>query len=95
MRVKWLRIAVQNLDQAAEWIAKDNPQSARVFVISVQDTVDKISHFPAMGKTGRVAGVREMGVVGYPYIIPYRVVGDELQILRIFHVRQQRPDGWE
>ena len=95
MRVKWLRKAVRNLDQAAEWIAKDNPQAARSFVLSVQDTVDKISHFPAMGKTGRVAGVREIGVVGYPYIIPYRVVGDELQILRIFHVRQQRPDGWE
>ena len=95
MRVKWLRNAVRNLDQAAEWIAKDNTQAARSFVLSVQDTVDKISHFPAMGKTGRVAGVREMGVVGYPYIIPYRVVGDELQILRIFHVRQQRSDGWE
>lgn len=95
MRVKWLRIAVQNLDQAAEWIAKDNPQSARVFVISVQDTVDKISNIPAIGKTGRVAGVREIGVIGYPYIIPYRVVGDELQILRIFHVRQQSPGRWE
>ena len=95
MRVKWLRNAVLNLDQAAEWIAKDNPEAARGFVLSVQDTVHKISNFPAMGKTGRVAGVREIGVIGYPYIIPYRVVGEELQILRVFHVRQQRPDCLE
>lgn len=95
MRVKWLRNAARNLDQAAEWIARDNPQAARSFVLLVRDTVNKISHFPAMGKTCRVTGVREISVIGYLYIIPYRVVGNELQILRVFHVRQQRREGWK
>ncbi len=94
MRVKWLRTALRNLDEAAEWIARDNPVAAAGFVIAVQETVDRLATYPAMGKAGRVAGVREMPVRGYPYLIPYRVVGEELQVLRVFHVRQQRPGEW-
>lgn len=94
MQVKWLRRALLNLDEAADWISKDNPKAARDFVTAVINTVDRISDFPGLGKTGRVLGVREITVQGHPYIIPYRMVGDELQILRVFHVRQQRPEEW-
>lgn len=94
MRVKWLRTALRNLDEAAAWIARDDPKAAAGFVAAVQETVGRLAEYPAMGKAGRVAGVREMPVRGYPFLIPYRVVGEELQVLRVFHVRQQRPDTW-
>lgn len=91
MRVRWLRAALRNLDEAAEWIARDNPKAASEFVSAVRETVSRLADYPAMGKPGRVAGVREMPVQDYPYLIPYRVVGEELQVLRVFHIRQQRP----
>jgi len=94
MRVRWLRTALRNLDEAAEWIARDNPKAAGEFVAAVRLTVDRLAEFPAMGRAGRVPGVREMPVQGYPYLIPYRVVGEELQVLRVFHVWQQRPGEW-
>lgn len=94
MRIRWLTQALENLDNAATWIAKDNRQAAEDFVAAVQKTVLLIAQVPSAGKAGRVSGTREMIVLGYPYLIPYRVVGDELQILRVFHVRQQSANEW-
>lgn len=94
MRIRWLIPAIDNLDNAATWIAKDNRQAAEDFVAAVQKTVLLIAQVPSAGKVGRVQGTREMTVLGYPYMIPYRIVGNELQILRVFHVRQQSADKW-
>lgn len=94
MRIRWLTPAIENLDNAASWIAKDNRQTAEDFVAAVQKTVLLIEQVPSAGKVGRVQGTREMTVLGYPYLIPYRVVGDELQILRVFHMRQQSTKDW-
>lgn len=94
MQIRWLAPAIENLDNAATWIAKDNRQAAEDFVAAVQKTVLLIAQVPSAGKVGRVQGTREMTVLGYPYMIPYRIVGNELQILRVFHVRQQSADKW-
>ncbi|WP_370690142.1 type II toxin-antitoxin system RelE/ParE family toxin [Fluviicoccus sp.] len=71
-----------------------HPLHAREFASAVRETVSRLADYPAMGKPGRVAGVREMPVPGYPYLIPYRVIAEELQVLRVFYVRQQRSGEW-
>jgi plasmid stabilization system protein ParE len=38
--------------------------------------------------------VLEWHVLGLPYSIPYRIVNHQIQILRVFHDPQQRPDSW-
>jgi plasmid stabilization system protein ParE len=37
-----------------------------------------------MGKLGRADGTREIVISGLPYIIPYRVKNNVVQILRVF-----------
>jgi toxin ParE1/3/4 len=69
----------------AEYIARDNPEAAAGVVIVIQAAVERLSNFPSMGRPGRVPGTRELIVSGTPYIIPYRVRGEEVQILRVFH----------
>ena len=44
MQVKWLNTALQNLDDEAEYIAKDDPAAAR---LTVQRIVDAINLFSA------------------------------------------------
>ena len=39
MQIKWLRKALQNLDNEAESIAKNNPQSAQLVVKRIKKTV--------------------------------------------------------
>jgi toxin ParE1/3/4 len=38
-----------------------------------------------MGRVGRIAGARELIIAGTPYIVPYRLRGDEIEILRVIH----------
>lgn len=47
---------------------------------------------PQIGRPGRIAGTRELVIPGVPYIIPYRVRGERLELIAVFHGRQKWPD---
>jgi toxin ParE1/3/4 len=92
VRVRWLRAALANLDAEAEYIAEDNPGAAGRVVQKILRAVDLLKENPAMGRAGRVAGTRELVVTETPYIIPYRVRGDAVEILRVFHAARKWPE---
>ena len=85
MRVRWLRTALRNLDDEAAYIAKNDPQAAVRTVERIRRAVDRLSVHPEIGRSGRVSGTRELVVPDTPYIIPYRVKADWVEILRVFH----------
>jgi len=45
-----------------------------------------------MGRPGRVDGTREFVVAGTPYIIPYRVRGETVELLAVMHGARRWPD---
>lgn len=92
-RIRWLRTALKNLDDEAAYIAGDNPQAAVALVKHVLDMVDALAEHPAIGRPGRVPGTRELIITGTPYIIPYRVMGKAVEILRVFHGSRRRPSN--
>jgi len=94
MRVRWLRKALRNLDDAATYIALDDAAAARHVVKRVLDAVAQLAQQPALGRPGRVPGTRELIVTGTRYIVPYRVRGEWLEILRVFHTSRRLPDRW-
>ena len=85
MRVKWLHTALANLDAEAEFIARENPAAARRVVTAINRAVEKLRRYPALGRPGRITGTRELVVPGTPYILPYRVRNDAVEVLRVFH----------
>jgi len=91
VRVKWLRAARENLDAEAQYIARDNPLAATRMVVSIIDAVERLQTYPASGRPGRVISTRELVVPGTPYIVPYRVRGHNLEILRVFHAARKWP----
>ena len=92
MRVRWLRRALKNLDEEAEYIARDNPQAATRIVERIATSVGQLATHPASGRPGRVPGTRELVVSGTPYIVPYRVHGETVEILRVFHAARKWPE---
>ena len=91
MRVRWLRTALANLDAEAEYIARDNPAAAARVVTTINHAVQNLRRFPAMGRPGRVIGTRELVVPGTPYVVPYRVRNDAVEVLRVFHAARRWP----
>ncbi|MCW2473379.1 MULTISPECIES: type II toxin-antitoxin system RelE/ParE family toxin [unclassified Symbiopectobacterium] len=94
MEIRWLRKAAANLEAEYLFIAQDAPQTARQFVSEVQRVTELLPQQPAMGRPGRVIGTRELVLQPYPYIIPYRVKDNEIQILRLFHTHRRLPSKW-
>ena len=92
MRVKWLRTALRNLEVEAEYIAQENPEAAARVVERVRDAVQKLADHPALGRSGRVSGTRELVVTGTPYIVPYRVRGNVVEVLRVQHAARKWPE---
>ncbi len=93
MRVRWLTRAIESLIAARNYIAQDNPKAAEEFFSYVIVSTTHLEQYPQIGRTGRVHGTRELVLVKYPYIVPYRVKGEEVQILRVLHSARIWPSG--
>ena len=91
MRLKWLPSALRNLDSEASYIAADEPAAARLVVKRVLAAVGLLAEHPGLGRPGRVAGTRELLVPKTRYIVPYRVHGDTVEVLRVFHSSRRPP----
>ena len=96
MQVKWLNKALQNLDDEAEYIAKDDPAAARQLVQRIVAAVRLLPANPALGYSGRIHGTRELLVPKTRYIVPYRVSPrlQRIEILRVFHTSRRLPKHW-
>jgi toxin ParE1/3/4 len=91
MRVKWLRRALENLDDEAAYIAKDSPRAAAEFVLHIRDRAALLADHPDIGRSGRIHGTRELVVTRFSYILPYRVRDNAIEILRVFHSDRKWP----
>lgn len=94
MRLRWLRAALRNLDDEATTIAADDAAAARRVVKRVLDAVAQLPEQPGLGRPGRVPGTRELVVLKTRYIVPYRVRGQVIEILRVFHTSRRLPNRW-
>ena len=91
MKIVWSRRAVQHLAEIRSYIAKDHPQAARGLAARILEGVDLLAAHPHIGRAGRVIGTRELVVSGTPYVIPYRVKEDRLELIAVFHGKQKWP----
>lgn len=89
MRIRWTERASGNLDQIEAYISQDSPSAALNTVIDIIETVEQLRDFPALGRPGRVVGTRELVIPGKPYIVPYRVRENVVEILRVFHMSRK------
>jgi plasmid stabilization system protein ParE len=88
MTVVWSRRAVRHLRTLLDSISSDGRQRAELVAARIVETVELLSTQPHMGRPGRVVGTRELVVPRIPYLIPYRVRGDRLEVIAVFHGRQ-------
>lgn len=88
-------MAVADLDDIIDYIARDNPLRAADFGQELRAKVLPLAHHPKLGRAGRPGlppFLREL-VAHRHYIIFYRVLDDSrtVEILRVKHTAQQVP----
>ena len=91
MTIVWSPRAIEHLAHLRAYIARDNPKAANRIASGMLEAVERLAELPNLGRPGRVAGTRELVVPGTPYVIPYRLRADRLEVIAVFHARQKWP----
>ena len=91
MELKWTPSALRDLDDAGSYIAQENPPAAVEVGKRVLEATEYLERYPALGRSGRLRGTRELVVSGTPFIVVYRVRLDLIQVLRVLHHARKWP----
>ncbi len=95
MRVKWTEPAAKALESIQDYIAKENSRAAFEVAQKIRHAAEQLNDHPELGRAGRVRGTYELVIPGLLYIVPYRVKGEEVQILSVYHTSRKWPEVFE
>lgn len=95
MKVVFSPQAREDLREIFLYIAEDSPSAARLVLTRIQERVKELKDNPHIGRPGRVPGTRELVIAKTPYLAPYQVVDDAIQILRVYHGSRQWPEHFD
>jgi len=91
MSIDWLDSAFVDLHRVRDYIRQFNPVAAQRTVACIEAAAKNLARFPDMGRPGEVPGTRELVIASLPYFVVYRMKGDDVQILRVMHDKQEWP----
>jgi toxin ParE1/3/4 len=95
MNIVWSPEAIEDLVLLRAYIAEESPVGARQVMQRILHTVEfLLPDNPHMGRSGRVPGTRELVIPQTPYIVPYRLQRETIQIFRVYHSARRWPDGF-
>ncbi len=89
MKVVGSKRAIHHLVPLRKFIAKDSEKNAALVAKRILESIDLLQSQPEMGRAGRILGTRELVIPATPYIVPYRVRRDRLELIAVFHGRQK------
>jgi addiction module RelE/StbE family toxin len=92
MRLRYTSRALAEIEQLQDYIAERNPAAALATAERIRKKLSGLTAHPSMGRSGRVAGTRELVIAGTPYLVAYRVEAKAVVILAVIHGAQRWPD---
>ncbi|HEY9849009.1 MAG TPA: type II toxin-antitoxin system RelE/ParE family toxin [Leptolyngbyaceae cyanobacterium] len=84
--INWTSQALADLEAIGDFIARDAPSFAQVFVDRVFQAVERLENFPRSGRIVPEFGQEDIREIIFgSYRIVYLVREDDLNILTVFH----------
>jgi len=92
MTLVWSPESIHDLIALRAFIAEYDPASAKRVALHILYCVEHLlSENPKLEAPGRVPGTRELVIPKTPYVIPYRVRGSMIEIVRVYHSSRRWP----
>jgi toxin ParE1/3/4 len=97
MKIVWLPFAQHDLASiSAYYEANASREIAHRVIRHIVHSASALIENPHLGRPSEsVDGIHELHVAQAPYLLPYRVMGEQIEILRVFHEAQDRPSVWQ
>jgi addiction module RelE/StbE family toxin len=94
MKLRWTVPALRDLEAIGDYTARDNRSAATKTITRILEQTDRLAAHPHIGRAGRVPNTRELVISDTPFIAPYRVRGEEAEVLAVFHGARQGPESF-
>lgn len=91
MRIRWTPAAAADLQGISDYLKQHHPHYRQPTLRKIYDTIRALKQSPYRGRPGSEDGTREVVFSPLPYVAVYRVRGQTLEILRVYHSAQDRP----
>ena len=92
MKIVWSPLALERVDEIADYIAENSVEAARVWLMDIFGAVDKLKEFPESGRAVpevKRPNIRELIFKNYRVI--YRIGRKQVAILTVRHSKQRLP----
>lgn len=89
MRVRWTPAAAADLESIGDYLQERHPRYRSETLRKLYETIRGLKNSPYRGRPGQ-DDTREVVFTPLPYIAVYRVKGDAIEVLRIYHGAQKR-----
>ena len=93
MKVAWTPPAEADVDEMVRYVARDSVSAALAQEARIYDAVSRLEVHPHLGRSGNMAGTRELVVAGTPYVVIYRVGDEAIDVVRVLHGARDLPLG--
>ncbi len=92
MNFVWSPLAIESVNEIADYIAEDDAKAARMFLIDIFGAVDRLGNFPQSGRVVpevKRPNIRE--IIFRNYRVIYRVERKRVSVLTVRHGKQRLP----
>jgi addiction module RelE/StbE family toxin len=85
VKIVWTKQAIADLNQAYAFVSAQSPEFVEDIIERIEKSLASLQSFPEMGRAGRINQTRELVVPKTPFILPYRVRNNRIEILGVMH----------
>lgn len=94
MRIVTLKTAQLDAVWFREYYNSVFPAGSAKAALHFRETKSLLKSYPQIGYPSETAGLRELQILKTPFVIVYRIRADEIQIVRLWDQRAERPHNW-
>ena len=95
-RLVWLNSAKMDLlDIQTYYTEKVSVSVAAKLLQRIYVSAEYLAEQPLLGSQTMDDDILEWHILDLNYTLPYRIQGEYIEILRVFHQSQERPSKWE
>lgn len=85
MSVRFTALSSRQIDKALSYIRERSPSGAESVSKRISEAIDLLGHQPRAGRKTTKPATRRLNLAPYPYVMLYRVTGDNVVVTRFLH----------